>query len=153
MGIPEIPSPEENGLESYFALPLSFLLVETMLCEPFGMSSIIAQSVKLHSTHTEPTLNFAWSIMSRRDGNAVREHCSRLLAPDRKTIVTASKSPLPSVFLFQMGSCPSNQCFIEKKPTEERGVFRITKGQSVACRSLSRSCHMLCGCGGGRPAE
>ncbi|CAJ0588307.1 unnamed protein product [Cylicocyclus nassatus] len=28
----------------------------------------------------------------------------------------------------QMGSCPSNQCFIEKKPTEERGVFRITKG-------------------------
>ncbi|PIO70265.1 hypothetical protein TELCIR_07884 [Teladorsagia circumcincta] len=39
-----------------------------------------------------------------------------------------------------MGSCPSNQCFIEKKPTEERGVFRITKG------CLRRSPRTLPGC-------
>ncbi|KAK0410644.1 hypothetical protein QR680_005251 [Steinernema hermaphroditum] len=28
----------------------------------------------------------------------------------------------------QMGSCESNYCFIERKPTEVRGVHRITKG-------------------------
>ncbi|KAF8385395.1 hypothetical protein PRIPAC_74537 [Pristionchus pacificus] len=28
----------------------------------------------------------------------------------------------------QMGSCPSSHCFIERSPTEEAGVYKITKG-------------------------
>lgn len=55
----------------------------------------------------------------------------------------------------QMGSCPSNQCFIEKKPTEERGVFRITKGclrksprTLPGCEYEHFSDHVLCVCHG-----
>ncbi|KJH50183.1 hypothetical protein DICVIV_03691 [Dictyocaulus viviparus] len=54
-----------------------------------------------------------------------------------------------------MGSCPSNQCFIEKKPTEERGVFRITKGclrrsprTLPGCEYEHFSDHVLCVCHG-----
>ncbi|CAI4227088.1 unnamed protein product [Auanema sp. JU1783] len=55
----------------------------------------------------------------------------------------------------QMGSCSSNQCFIEKKPTEEKGVFRITKGclrrsprTFLGCEYDNFSDHILCVCTG-----
>lgn len=55
----------------------------------------------------------------------------------------------------QMGSCESNQCFIEKKPTEVAGSMKITKGCLRRTSRIHHGCeydhfsdHILCVCQG-----
>lgn len=54
-----------------------------------------------------------------------------------------------------MGSCEADYCFIEKRPTETEGVFRITKGcikrpsrKVMGCDYDHYSDHVKCVCSG-----
>ncbi|VDK55342.1 unnamed protein product [Gongylonema pulchrum] len=59
-----------------------------------------------------------------------------------------------------MGSCESNYCFIERKPTAERSRYRITKGCIKRPARMHMGCdydhfrdHTLCICRGILPCS